>query len=337
MNWLRYLRRKGIISIAWGISVIIIMIIASYYGRSRDPIKTYEDYRLITPYNPILRSLTLWGKKIEVYKDDNFLDGDEDLLFEEDFLTPLNMENQMVAGESRDYNKKVQKKFIFGTDYYGKDVFVRVVAAANTYLVPCFLAVMIALLLGCILGIFSGYFVDSWLGSLGKGIQDSIRSIPLFVGIIIVMAATKIDIHVIMISFGVLVAPRIGTIIEQQIYSLRQHDFIIAAIEMGIPTSSIIVKHILFYNCLPLLIAQAAFTYAEAVLIETSLSFIGSGALGEDLSWGYMVKEGLFLFVNGNLWPSLFPTFAIIISIVSFQSLGNGLIKLFDYKSRRII
>ena len=99
--------------------------------------------------------------------------------------------------------------------------------------------------MGSILGIFCGFFIDSWLSSLGNFIQDSIRSIPVFVGIIIVMAATKIDIYIIMISFGILIAPRIGTIVEQQIHSLRHHDFIVAAIEMGIPTSSIIVKHIL--------------------------------------------------------------------------------------------
>ncbi len=325
-----YLQRKGIISIIWGILVILGMIIASFWVHSKNPEAINEDYVLSPPSIPIFRMLTQFAENPETFETE------DDFSIDEDSLPTLYEEDKKNADEKADNIQKAQKKFIFGTDHLGRDVFIRVAAASKTYLLPCSLAVVIALIGGSILGIFSGYFVNSGLCSIGKFIQDSIRSIPVFVGIIIVMSATKIDIYIIMISFGILVAPRIGTIVEQQIYSLRQHDFIIAAIEMGIPTSSIIVKHILFYNCLPLIIAQAAFTYAEAVLIETSLGFLGIGALGEDLSWGYMVKSGLYQFIRGNLWISLFPTLAIIINIVSFQALGNGLIKFFDFKSHTI-
>ena len=153
-------------------------------------------------------------------------------------------------------------------------------------------------------------------------------------GIIIVISATEIDINIIMLSFGVLIAPRIGTIVEQEIYSLRQKDFILAAVELGIPNYLIIFKHILFYNCLPLLIAQAAFTYSEAILIETSLGFLDIGSMGNSLSWGYMAKSGLSEFIiNGNLWITLFPTVAILINIFAFHALGDGFIKLLRIKS----
>ncbi|MCE5251895.1 ABC transporter permease [bacterium] len=358
-----YLYRRGIFSIALGIIVLLTMIGASFAMKSRNPEETNADYISYPPTVSILRALTLRGKDMSTRRTDGDTipilkpesrpdaEGVPELPSEIQTLKPDNTSNRVSISEESlpslgEVNNPVEtvgadkttssppRTFIFGTDHLGRDVFVRVVAASKTYMIPCFTGVGIALLLGTMLGIMSGYFPHSWAGTLGNFLQDSIRSIPVFVGMIIVMCSTKIDIMIIMVSFGIFVAPRIAAIVEQQIYSLRQHDFIVAAVEMGIPTLTIIGKHIILYNCIPVLIAQAAFTYAEAVLIETSLGFLGMGAMGSDLSWGFMVKEGFFSFLRGNLWISFFPTMAIIISILSFQALGNGLIKFFDFQTR---
>lgn len=309
--------------------MIALMIFSSWYTHDIDSNQMHEKHVMEPPSPLLLRLLTDFGgdalsDNARKHPGDNVSAGN----------LPSELSELFGDVDSSVGKKAVNESgFLLGTDHLGRDVFIRIMAASNTYLEPCMKAVLIALSLGTLMGTLSGYFTHRWIGGLSAFMQDAIRSVPVFVGIIVVMAATKIHVDIIMIAFGILISPRIAGIIEQQIFTLRQNDFIVASIEMGLPVHKIILKHILLYSCMPILIAQAAFTYSEAVLVETSLSFLGIGAMGNDLSWGYMVKSGLpELIMRGNLWVSLFPTLAILISILGFQLLGSGMISFFRSK-----
>ncbi len=116
---------------------------------------------------------------------------------------------------------------------------------------------------------------------------------------------------------------------------LREKNFIEAAIALGLPTRIIILKHILWYNCRALLIIQATLGMGEAILMETSLSYLGFGVQEPTPSWGNMVQSGANYFLQGNLWPSTAPALAILFTILGFHLLGDGLNNMLEAKRER--
>ncbi|MDH5730208.1 MAG: ABC transporter permease subunit, partial [Gammaproteobacteria bacterium] len=102
-------------------------------------------------------------------------------------------------------------------------------------------------------------------------------------------------------------------------------NFIESSIAMGLPTHLIIFKHILWYNCRSILIIQATLGMGEAILMETSLSYLGFGVQEPTPSWGNMVQAGSNYLMQGNFWPSTAPALAIMFTILGFYLLGDAL------------
>ena len=102
---------------------------------------------------------------------------------------------------------------------------------------------------------------------------------------------------------------------------------------LGLSTGVIVAKHILWYNCAPLLIIQATLGMAEAILVETSLSYLGFGVQEPTPSWGNMVQAGANYFFQGKFWPSTAPALAILGTILGFHLLGDGLNNILENKS----
>jgi ABC-type dipeptide/oligopeptide/nickel transport system permease subunit len=124
-------------------------------------------------------------------------------------------------------------------------------------------------------------------------------------------------------------------LIAGKIAFLRQKSFIEAAHALGLPARAVILKHILWLNCRALLVIQATLGMAEAILVETSLSYLGFGVQEPTPSWGNMVQAGANYFLQGNFWPSTAPALAILATILGFQLLGDGLNKLLEGRRRR--
>jgi len=213
---------------------------------------------------------------------------------------------------------------LLGTDFMGRDMLSRLIVGIQAYFLPGLLAIFIALFLGTVLGVVAGYRG----GKLDTGITyftNLVDSFPRLVLILLVVAAFKPDIYYIMLVVGFTNIPVVTSLIKGKIQFLRQKNFIEADVALGLPTSTIILKHILWHNCRSLLIIEATLGMAEAILMETSLSYLGFGVQEPTPSWGNMVQSGANYFMQGKFWPSTAPALAILFTILGFHLLGDGL------------
>lgn len=228
----------------------------------------------------------------------------------------INLELMMAPPASEGY--------MLGTDFMGRDIQSRLIVGIQAYFLPGLLAVFISLSGGIVLGVLSGY----WGGKLEiviTYITNLVDSFPRLVLILLVIAAFKPDIYYIMVVMGITGVPTVATAIANKIRFLKQKNFIEAAIALGLKPRVIILKHILWYNCRAVLIIQATLGMGEAILLETSLSYLGFGVQEPVPSWGNMVQSGSNYFLQGNFWPSTAPALAILFTILGFNLLGDGL------------
>jgi len=213
---------------------------------------------------------------------------------------------------------------ILGTDFMGRDMLSRLIVGIQAYFLPGLLAISISLLFGTLLGVLAGYH-----GGRSETVityfTNLVDSFPRLVLILLVIAAFKPDIYVIMIVVGITNVPVVASLIKGKIQFLKQKNFIEADTALGLPTRTIILKHILWHNCRSLLIIQATLGMGEAILMETSLSYLGFGVQEPTPSWGNMVQSGANYFMKGQFWPSTAPALAILFTILGFHLLGDGL------------
>jgi len=211
-----------------------------------------------------------------------------------------------------------------GTDFMGRDMLSRLIVGIQAYFMPGLLAVFVALLFGTLFGVLAGYRGGKFDTAITYVI-NLVDSFPRLVLILLVVAAFKPDIYYIMLVVGLTNVPAVASLIKGKILFLKQKNFIEADIALGVPTGTIILHHILWHNCRSLLIIQATLGMAEAILMETSLSYLGFGVQEPAPSWGNMVQAGANYFMQGKFWPSTAPALAILVTILGFHLLGDGL------------
>ena len=220
---------------------------------------------------------------------------------------------------------------LLGTDFMGRDILSRLIVGIQAYFLPGLLAVFIALFFGTVLGVLAGYRG----GRFEKAITyftNLVDSFPRLVLILLVIAAFKPNIYYIMIVVGLTNVPVVSSHIKGKIQFLKQKNFVEAGVSLGLPTGTIIMKHILWYNCRSLLIIQATIGMAEAILMETSLSYLGFGVQEPTPSWGNMVQAGANYFMQGKFWLSTVPALSILFTILGFHLLGDGLNNILEGK-----
>jgi len=238
----------------------------------------------------------------------------------------MDLEAMMVGPFSNGY--------LLGTDFMGRDMLTRLILGIQAYFLPGLLAITIALGLGSLLGVLAGY----WGGRAERAVtyfSNLIDSLPRMVLMLLVIAAFRPDIYTIMVVFGITTAPTIAMLVKGKVLMLRERNFIESAVALGLSPAVIIFKHILWYNCRALLLIQATIGMAEAVLLETSLSYLGFGVQEPTPSWGNMVQAGANYLMQGNFWPSTAPAIAIMLTVLGFHLLGDGLNNIFEWKQSR--
>lgn len=223
---------------------------------------------------------------------------------------------------------------LLGTDFMGRDILSRLILGIQAYFLPGLLAITIALVFGSLLGVLSGYW-GGVLDTASTYFANLVDSFPRLVIILLIVAAFKPDIYYIMVVVGITNVPVVAMLIKGKIQSLRQKNFIEAATALGLRSRTIILKHILWYNCRPVLIIQATLGMAEAILIESSLSYLGFGVQEPTPSWGNMVQAGSNYLMQGQFWSSTAPALAIMFAILGFHLLGDGLNNMLEGKRGR--
>ncbi|CAJ54306.1 ABC-type dipeptide/oligopeptide/nickel transport systems, permease components [Lawsonia intracellularis PHE/MN1-00] len=222
--------------------------------------------------------------------------------------------------------------FLLGTDALGRDVLSRLLYGARASLGVGFIAVGIAVVIGVFFGLIAGYF-GGITDEIIMRVVDTMLCFPSFFLILAVIAFLEPSLTNIMIIIGLTSWMGVARLVRAETLSLRERDFIAAAKLCGASTTRILLIHILPNTLTPVFIS-ATLGIAGAILVESSLSFLGLGVQPPDPSWGNMLMEGKDTLEIAP-WLSFYPGLAILITILGYNLLGEGLRDTFDPRLAR--
>jgi peptide/nickel transport system permease protein len=219
-----------------------------------------------------------------------------------------------------------------GTDELGRDVLTRIIYGARISLKVGFVAVGIATVIGTTAGLVAGYF-GRWVDQVLMRLVDIMLCFPTFFLILAVIAMLEPSIWYIMIVIGLTGWMGVARLVRAEVLSLRERDFILAARGLGASDLRIIFRHI-FPNALAPVLVAATLGVAGAILTESALSFLGIGVQPPTPSWGNMLTAGKD-YLEFAWWLSLFPGLAILVTVIAYNLVGEGLRDALDPKISR--
>jgi len=222
----------------------------------------------------------------------------------------------------------------FGTDQLGRDVLERVVLGASTSLQVGFVAVGIALVAGVLVGLLAGYYRGP-LDAVLMRCMDVLFAFPAILMAIAVLALLGPGTRNAMIAIGVVYVPIFARVTRAAVLSVSEEVYVRASRSVGAPDVRILLSHVL-PNAAPSIIVQTSVSLAFAILSEAALSFLGLGTQPPNSSWGYMLSDGRG-FIEQAWWMAFFPGFAIFLTVLAFNLLGDALRDVLDPRRRSLM
>ncbi|MEE9569851.1 MAG: ABC transporter permease [Candidatus Binatia bacterium] len=218
-----------------------------------------------------------------------------------------------------------------GTDFLGRDIFSRILYGSRISLLIGTTTVLLAGLVGCLLGAISGYF-GLYIDELIQRLVEIFLAFPFLLLAIALMAFLGTGVGNMILALVLSRWVQYCRVVRGEVLSLKERDFVIAARALGQSHAKIVLRHIL-PNTLPSILIVATFAMATVIITEASLSFLGVGVPPSIPTWGSMLSEGRS-YIHRAPWLAMFPGLAIFVTVLGINLLGDGLRDIFDPRLR---
>ena len=218
-----------------------------------------------------------------------------------------------------------------GTDEYGRDVLSRIIWGTQISLTVGFFSVLLGMIMGTAMGVVAGYS-GGGTDTLIMRMVDVLLSFPTLITAIMIAAILGSGLVKLIITIGIVFAPRFARMAYGPTLAVKEMEYVSSAKVIGASSFRIIIRHIL-PNIFGEIIVAGTLWMGTAIMIEASLSFLGLGVSPPTPTWGNMIKSGIDVLANAP-WLSLFPGLSILITILAFNMIGDGLRDIADPKLR---
>lgn len=242
-------------------------------------------------------------------------------------IAPEGIDNKELANRL----KPPSSKHWFGTDDFGRDIFARVIFGARISLKVGLLAVLGSAVVGSFLGIIAGYY-GRWIDNLICRIFDIMLAFPSILLAIAIVAVLGPSLRNALIAIAIINVPNFGRLIRSRVLSVKEEEYITAAKAVGMKDRRILFNHILPNSIAPIIV-QGSLAIATAIIEAAALGFLGMGATPPDPEWGKMLSDSKNYLVQAP-WTMIFPGLAIMLSVLGFNLMGDGLRDALDPKMK---
>ncbi len=237
-------------------------------------------------------------------------------------LAPLLAPADPAVQQLDDKRMPPNSDYLLGADEFGRDILSRIIYGSRVALFVALVAVAIAMALGVSIGLVAGY-TGGWLDSVIMRIADVMLAFPYLLLAIALVAALGAGIENTTLAVGIWATPSFVRVTRSQVLGIKHREFVTAARATGVPTLRLVLRYVL-PNAIPPIIVFATLYMANAILLEAALSFLGLGVQPPQPSWGLMVADGRdYLRVAPHI--ATFPGIAIMIAVLGFNLMGDGL------------
>lgn len=227
------------------------------------------------------------------------------------------------AKSQLDSTPVIQQKFLLGTDKFGRDMLSRLIIGSRVSLSVGLITVLISLCIGVMLGLIAGYYGGAY-DRIIMWFVNVLWSIPTLLFVFALTLLLGKGFWQIFVAVGLTMWVNVTRLVRGQTLEVRELEYVEAARALGFSNTRIILRHILPNIIGPIMVIAAA-NFASAILIEAGLSFLGIGVQPPQPSWGLMIRENYNFIITGNPLPAIEPGIAIMLLVLAFNLLGNGL------------